>query len=112
MKQTLKEDDVTEFSVPTHHEMFKQGRPTGQRNRGVQDHNNDEGLDGNITPPPPANLAVRKWGQQQHQFTSNMIGKKQNLIPIIRKDLIPHSVYTLHFAAVIRQLTEKTNQYY
>jgi hypothetical protein len=77
MKQTSKEDDVTEYSVPPHHEMFKQGRPTGWRNRDVSDHNNDEAFDCNTTPSPSANPGVPKWGQQQHQFTSDTTGGEE-----------------------------------
>jgi hypothetical protein len=97
MKQTWKDDDVAEFSVPLHHGVFKHGRPTGQRNRGVHDHNTDEGFDGNMTPPPPAPLGVSEWGQQQHQFTSAMTGKKQNLTPIIWTWL--HTVFAVAFCS-------------
>jgi hypothetical protein len=47
-----------------------------------------------------------------HPFAGDMIGKRQNVASHTNKDLAPHSIFMLYFAAVITLLVEGTNRHY
>jgi hypothetical protein len=62
-------------------------------------------------------MGYQEWGQLMgqtniHQFTGDMIGKRQNMAPHANKYSIADNVFMFSFAAVITLLVEETNRYY